>query len=390
MNKKKVLVLGGGFAGVQAAIEMQKSGLFDVVLVSDRDFLFLYPTSIWIPTRETTFDQTAVKLSEIQNANGFKLIIDPVTEIKSAENKVILKNSELSYDYLIIAIGAKKVQHPGIENTLSICGEPESSLALRDKLDALIAKGKGKIAIGFGGNPKDKSAVRGGPAFELLFNIHNKLKKQGIRDSFEFTFFTPMDEPGARMGKSALKIVDRMFSAYNINKRYGKKIKMFKENGVIFEDDSFLESDFTMFIPGNAGHSVMQKSDLPLSEAGFVKINDHGLVEGTSNVYAAGDVAALEGPDWKAKQGHMAEIMARNAVFNIIKTEENSKERKGYQEHLSILCVMDTGDGAAFVFRNSKKNYVIPLPVIGHWMKKGWGKYARLTKTGRMPRIPGL
>ncbi len=390
MNKKKVLVLGGGFAGVQAAIEMQKSGLFDVVLVSDRDFLFLYPTSIWIPTRETTFDQTAVKLSEIQNANGFKLIIDPVTEIKSAENKVILKNSELSYDYLIIAIGAKKVQHPGIENTLSICGEPESSLALRDKLDALIAKGKGKIAIGFGGNPKDKSAVRGGPAFELLFNIHNKLKKQGIRDSFEFTFFAPMDEPGARMGKSALKIVDKMFSAYNINKRYGKKIKMFKENGVIFEDDSFLESDFTMFIPGNAGHSVMQKSDLPLSEAGFVKINDHGLVEGTSNVYAAGDVAALEGPDWKAKQGHMAEIMARNAVFNIIKTEENSKERKGYQEHLSILCVMDTGDGAAFVFRNSKKNYVIPLPLIGHWMKKGWGKYARLTKTGRMPRIPGL
>ena len=390
MNKKKVLVLGGGFAGVQAAIEMQKSGLFDVVLVSDRDFLFLYPTSIWIPTRETTFDQTAVKLSEIQNANGFKLIIDPVTEIKSAENKVILKNSELSYDYLIIAIGAKKVQHPGIENTLSICGEPESSLALRDKLDALIAKGSGKIAIGFGGNPKDKSAVRGGPAFELLFNIHNKLKKQGIRDSFEFTFFAPMDEPGARMGKSALKIVDRMFSAYNINKRYGKKIKMFKENGVIFEDDSFLESDFTMFIPGNAGHSVMQKSDLPLSEAGFVKINDHGLVEGTPNVYAAGDVAALEGPDWKAKQGHMAEIMARNAVFNIIKTEENSKERKGYQEHLSILCVMDTGDGAAFVFRNSKKNYVIPLPLIGHWMKKGWGKYARLTKTGRMPRIPGL
>ena len=390
MNKKKVLVLGGGFAGVQAAIEMQKSGLFDVVLVSDRDFLFLYPTSIWIPTRETTFDQTAVKLSEIQNANGFKLIIDPVTEIKSAENKVILKNSELSYDYLIIAIGAKKVQHPGIENTLSICGEPESSLALRDKLDALIAKGSGKIAIGFGGNPKDKSAVRGGPAFELLFNIHNKLKKQGIRDSFEFTFFAPMDEPGARMGKSALKIVDKMFSAYNINKRYGKKIKMFKENGVIFEDDSFLESDFTMFIPGNAGHSVMQKSDLPISEAGFVKINDHGLVEGTSNVYAAGDVAALEGPDWKAKQGHMAEIMARNAVFNIIKTEENSKERKGYQEHLSILCVMDTGDGAAFVFRNSKKNYVIPLPLIGHWMKKGWGKYARLTKTGRMPRIPGL
>ena len=58
------------------------------------------------------------------------------------------------------------MKHKGIENTLSICGKPEVSLAIRDELDRLIEKGSGKIAVGFGGNPKDKSAVRGGPGFE--------------------------------------------------------------------------------------------------------------------------------------------------------------------------------------------------------------------------------
>ena len=53
---KKVLVLGGGFAGVQAAIDLQKSKLFDVTLVSDRDFLFLYPISIWIPVHKINFN----------------------------------------------------------------------------------------------------------------------------------------------------------------------------------------------------------------------------------------------------------------------------------------------------------------------------------------------
>lgn len=73
-------------------------------------------------------------------------------------------------------------------NTLSICGAPEEATALYGKLDKLIAQGKGKIAMGFGGNPKDSSAVRGGPAFEVLFNVDTYLKRKGIRDQFELTF----------------------------------------------------------------------------------------------------------------------------------------------------------------------------------------------------------
>jgi len=41
---KRVLVLGGGFAGVEAAIYLRKNDL-DVTLVSDRDYFYIYPTS---------------------------------------------------------------------------------------------------------------------------------------------------------------------------------------------------------------------------------------------------------------------------------------------------------------------------------------------------------
>ena len=46
---KKVLILGGGFAGIQTAIELQKKKIFEITLVSERDYLYLYPVSIWIP-----------------------------------------------------------------------------------------------------------------------------------------------------------------------------------------------------------------------------------------------------------------------------------------------------------------------------------------------------
>ena len=122
---KKALILGGGFAGVQAAIELQKKNRFDVILISERDYLYLYPISIWIPTREKSFDDVKVPLTKIQDAFGFNLLIGKVPEIRAAENKIICSERTLEYDYLVIAIGAEKMQHKGQENTLSICGKPE-------------------------------------------------------------------------------------------------------------------------------------------------------------------------------------------------------------------------------------------------------------------------
>jgi len=387
---KKVLILGGGFAGVQTAIELQKKGIFDITLVSDRDYLYLYPISIWVPVHIKEFSDVKVPLASIQKKYPFNLIIDKITEIHAVDNKVVCKNQTLTYDYLVAAFGAEKLQHKGINHTLSICAMPEMALEIRKRLDELVQKGSGKIAIGFGGNPKDKSAVRGGPAFELMFNIHNYLKRKKLRDNFELTFFAPMDEPGAKMGKGALAMMDKMFTSYNISKRFGKKIREFVSDGVIFEDDSKLVSDFTLFISAGTGPALLLNSDLPLSDAGFVKIDNYGQVTGFTNVFAIGDIAAIEGPEWTAKQGHIAELMGRNAAYNIIEIEKGSNKRKGYQEHLNILCVMDTGDGAAFIFRNSKKAYMIPMPVVGHWIKKGWGVYARLSKLGKLPRLPGM
>ncbi len=387
---KNVLILGGGFAGVQTAIELQKKGQFEVTLVSDRDYLYLYPISIWVPVRIKEFDEVKVPLASIQKKYPFRVIIDKVTGISAADKTVTCENQILTFDYLVIAFGAEKMVHKGINHTMSICSKPDMVLEIRSKIDELVSKGSGRIAIGFGGNPKDKSAVRGGPAFELMFNIHSYLKSKKLRENFELTFFAPMAEPGARMGKGALPMLDKMFASYNINKRFGKKIKEFVADGIIFEDDSKLDSDFTMFIAAGTGPALLQDSDLPLSEAGFVKIDDFGQVNGITNVFAIGDIAALEGPEWIAKQGHIAELMGRNAAFNITEIEKGSSKRKGYQAHLNILCVMDTGDGAAFVFRNSTWAFMIPMPVVGHWMKKGWGMYARLTKLGKFPRLPGM
>ncbi|WP_457644505.1 NAD(P)/FAD-dependent oxidoreductase [Persephonella sp.] len=389
---KKVLVLGGGTAGIESAIFLRKEG-FDVEIVSNREFFYIYPVSIWIPTGEVDLEDITISLKELSKSHGFKVTIDEVEGISASEKKVFLKNSgeRSDFDYLVIALGQSKMKHEGIEHTLSICGSPQEALKIKERIQDLIKKGKGKIAFGFGGNPKAKEAVRGGPVFEILFNVHNYLKRLGIRDNFELIFFAPMEKPGARLGEKALKMLDKMFEKMGIKKFTGKKIKRFTKNSVELEDGTVIEADLILFTPGGTGHPAVKNSDLPKTEAGFLKIEDTCQVLNAENIYAAGDVVALEGPEWKAKQGHLAEMMGRIIAHNLaVKEGLKEGELKSYKEHINILCLMDMGDGGGLAYRSEKKAFLIPLPVIGHYLKKGWGIYYKLSKLGRLPRIPGM
>lgn len=389
---EKVLVLGGGIGGVEAAFSLCHK-CFDVELISDRDYLYIYPISIWIPTHEYDWKDVTIPLKDIANTNGFKLTIGKVERILSKEKKVYLEDGTVkNYDYLVIAIGGSKVKHRGIEHTLSICGAPEESLKIRDKLDRLIEKGGGTVAIGFGGNRKDPDGVRGGPAFELVFNLHVYLKKKGIRDKFQLEFFAPMPKPGIRLGEKNAERAYKMLDKFGIRRHFGRKIVEFKPDGILFEGNYFVKSDLTMFIAATDGHPVFQKSDLPLNEAGFVKIEPTCAVPGTDEtVWAIGDSAALEGPKWKAKQGHLAEVMGRIVARNLENKIKGNSERESYVPHLSIMCLMDMGSmGGALVYRNGKRALMLPFPIIGHQMKKFWGWYYKASKLKKIPRIPGF
>ncbi len=377
-TNKHIVVVGGGFAGVEAAIKLRKKK-HQVTLVSDRDYFFIYPISIWIPTDNLDFEKASINLNKLSKKHGFKLVIDEFTGLDEEKNVAQFKSKNIAYDYLIIATGAWKVPHPGIENTLSICGHPEQSVKIRERFNEIVNTG-GNIAIGFGGNPKDQSAVRGGPAFELMFNMIHELKKRKTGKPVTFTFFAPMAEPGKRMGERGYKMLLKMLASYGIEKRVGKKIKLFEKDGVVFGDDSKLKSDLTVFIPASHGPKYITDSTLPVNDAGFIKIDGKCKVSGSKNIYAIGDVSAIEGPDWRAKQGHLAVVKGKIAAYNIDQEINGSIKRKDYISHVNILCIMDIGNGAALVYRKGNKDIAIPLPIVGHWLKIAWGIYFKLSK----------
>lgn len=387
---KRALILGGGFAGLEAAIRLRHAGL-DVTLVSDRPYLWIYPTSIWVATGEYGFEQACLDLGKVAAHHGFGFEVGEVEAIDGAHRSARVGGKQLTADHLVVALGGVPLRPRGVEHTFTISARPESTRKLHEALDALVAKGAGRIAMGFGGNPKDPTAVRGGPAFELMFNVDTLLRRKGLRESFELTFFAPMPTPGERMGPKAVAAVGQSFDKLGIRTRYGKKISGFEAGGtVVFEDGSTLESDLTMFLAAGEGHPVIRASDLPKNAAGFVETDEGCAVTGLPGVWAVGDSAALLGPAWRAKQGHLAEIMARVAAANIVAVEAGTPERESYVPQVELLCLMDMGNGAAYVRRDDQGDKLVAMPRYGHWAKKAWGGYFKLSKLRYVPRLPGM
>jgi len=397
---KRILVLGGGIGGVEAAIslakEFKKKSGYSIELLSDKSTLFIYPLSIWIPIGKRTPEDLSMSLDEIAKLRGFKFRHEKVERILSKENKVITNKAEHTYDYLVVAMGGDKLRPKGIENTLSVCGGAEESVKIRDRFFELVKNGGGTIACGFSGNPKDQTGVRGGPVFEVLFNIDTYLREKKMRDKFKLVFFSPSQEAGKRLGGPGLKALQGLFMHRQIEPVFGKKIKAFQPNGILFEDDHMLETDLTLFTPGMNGHPVFKNTDLPLTEAGFVPINDFCQAdpiddschfEDIDNCYVIGDSSYFSGPDWRAKQGHLAEAMARLVAKNIFLKESGQIQTETFSEHLNILCVMDLGKKAAFIFRDDKRA-MAPIGAWAHWAKVAWEKYYKLNKRGKLPNAP--
>ena len=386
---KKVLVLGGGFAGLEAAIHLSKGGL-DVTLVSNRPYLYIYPTSIWVVTGEREQSQVTLGLADVARRHAFRFLEGAVEAVNGARRTAVVGGQAIAADHLVLAMGGVPLRPRGVEHTHAIGGDPENAVRARAALEALLQRGSGRIAMGFGGNPKDSSSVRGGPVFELMFNVDALLRRRGLRDRFELIFFAPMASPGERMGSRAAAAIREMLGKLGVGMRFGTRIAGFEPGAVLFEDGSRLEGDLTVFVPAGKGHPVLEASGLPLNDAGFVAADEGCAVPGFPGVWAVGDSAALRGPEWRAKQGHLAEVMARVAARNLLAGEAGRSERESYLPHVGITCLMDMGRDAAYVHRDDAVERMVPLPVVGHWLKKGWGAYFKASKRRQVPRLPGM
>ncbi len=362
---KKISILGNGFAALTAVRKLrQLDTKCEITLIAPKKEFVYMPSLIWIPNGKRQATDLIVPLDNFCAKYNVNFHLAKVTGLKQAGRIIETTDGEVENDGLIIATGGRFIKKlAGIENVITPCEGIDSVIKFRDKVKNMDG---GTIAIGFASNPKEKSAMRGGPMFEFLFGLDQQLRNEKRRNKFKLVFFCPAPKPGIRMGERAVEgILSRMKNC-NIETHLGYKMKGFEGNKVKTEGGEF-SADLILFMPGMTGNKWFNGADLPLSEGGMLKANKHCQVNGLDNVYVAGDSGSFAGPGWMPKQAHMADLQAEAAAKNLLDELQGKPIQATFKPEL--MCIIDSNNKGVFTLRTEKRQFVLPPLRVFHWAK---------------------
>ena len=309
-----VVILGGGFGGLAAANEIRNtldSSKVKITIIDKKDWFMVGYAKLWIMNGTRTFENSIGSLNELPKKQ-INFIKDEIIEINPENNFIKTKSKNISFDFLIISMGAvlapEKISGL-IENGFNLYDHNQLN-EINQKLNKIES---GKIAIVIMGMP-----YKCPPApFEASLLVDSMLRKRGIRDSVQIDFYSPAPITLPAAGPEVSKKILDLVNSEKITFHNSEKIKRVESKKLIFENSEY-SFDILLAIPPHIAPKVIYDSNLA-KEPGFIPI-DRNCKTPFGNIFAVGDVTSLTVTDSIAvpKAGIFAEGEGITVAKNII------------------------------------------------------------------------
>ncbi|HXH14074.1 MAG TPA: FAD-dependent oxidoreductase [Alphaproteobacteria bacterium] len=353
--RPRILILGGGFGGLEAAFYVRhKAGdAVTLTLISDHDNFLFKPNTIYIPFGEDP-ETFKMPLSPAMQRKDIALIRAKVHAIHPDHKKVETDAGDVSYDKLVVATGAamRPSEIPGLQEHALTLWTPEDMLKLREALQQTlaIARSGQRQRLLFLVPPNNKCS---GPLYELVLMTDTWLRQQGARDHVDLIWTTVEEGYIQAFGPRLNTVVAEEFEERGIDGRKGYVVRAVEPKQVHYLNGESLDYDLLLTFPPYI--AAVPFPSLPADDRGFVKVEpDSRRVSGTPDVYAVGDAA-----DFPIKQAFLALLQADAAADHIV------AELRGQSAALKFepmsLCVMEELNKATFA--------QVPLKYTGDPMK---------------------
>jgi sulfide:quinone oxidoreductase len=389
MAGKRVLVIGGNFGGLTAALELkyELGEDADITVVSASDRFLFNPSLIWLPFGKRSAGEISFPLEPVFAGHGIGFAHAEATAIDPATRTVSTTSGSHTYDYLIIATGYRN--NFGIVPGLGPDGYAQTITTLADAERAGAAWRKfldepGPVVIG-----ATQGASCFGAAYEFLFNSSHQLRKAKLHDKVSLTFVTA--EPFAgHFGIGGLpggeKLLTMFFKKEGITARTGVAFEEVTGDRIKLTDGSAVPFRYAMVVPPFVGQDLVRSTPGLSDDKGYIPVDDTYQSKAYPEIYAAGIAAQVPVPWHTAvpigipKTGFPTESMAKVAARNIaaaIKGEPPVKH-KDFAD-MAAVCMLDAGNNGVMILADHmlpprKAAVMIPGPQT-HAMKVAFEKY---------------
>jgi apoptosis-inducing factor 2 len=303
---KKVVIIGGGFAGSAAAKVFERNKSFNVTLIDTKDYFEFTPSILRTIIYPDHLKQIQVKhKSYLKNT---KTIIAQVidADLKKIKIKKGNKLRYINYDYLLITSGSRYAT-PMKDASLVIAARSKELKQYHKKLQEsskILIIGGGLVGV------------------EIAGEIIDKYPKKKI------TIITSGPTLIPRQSKKAINYITNHLLKKGADIIYGKRIKEKRGDFFIIDEDTKIKSDLAFFCTGihpNCGF-LTNKLKFNLTKHHKVKVSSSLQFLSSKRIFAAGDIIDIN----EESLAQTAEIQGKIAAYNII-AQEKDETLKNYK-----------------------------------------------------------
>jgi NADH dehydrogenase, FAD-containing subunit len=311
---KRVVIAGGGFAGINLIKKLSKDKRFQITLVDKNNYHFFPPLLYQVATAFIEPSNISYPFRRMfQEKSNLRFHMGCVSRVIPETNTLVTDTGNLEYDYLVLSMGTET-------NYFGMQRVKENALPMKSIDDALNLRNHLLMNMEVAVRTKDIKEKEkhlniviagGGPTGVELAGM---LAEMGA-------YIAAKEYPEIKDLRSHLYLIDAspqllapmskksQQEAYNVLKKLGVQIilntavKDYNDSKVLLSDGREIETNVLIWASGVTAREIQGLPKESITRGRRIIVDEHNKVQGTENIYALGDLS-FQTTDKNFPKGH--------------------------------------------------------------------------------------
>jgi NADH dehydrogenase len=351
MNKKKIVILGAGQAGLALAVKLEKfiQDDYEIILIDKNSYIINYGKLHLLSIGHLSLNDVTRSIQFLLKNKNIKFIQQNILELLPNINTIILEKTKLEYDILIISTGSTLRYNSieGAENHSILFQNVNNALLILDHLkklskekiiDPIVIVGGGSTGVSIAGAIAD---------YCKKYNFKSKILLIESSDTLLKEFSKKIGEIVSE------KLIDK-----NVTIRLNTKILRIEKDGVYTENEEFIRSILTVIAAGRHGSTIKGFETLGTTSEHRIFVNSMCKNIKFDNIFAIGDIAYIINEDKKGYPflSQIANIQATylsNFLNNLLFESNKNDSLAGLKINIRFRMIPLGIDEYVFIYKDN-------------------------------------
>jgi NADH:ubiquinone reductase (H+-translocating) len=299
-EKIKIIVVGGGFAGLNFIQQLFNNKHYEVTLVDKNNYNYFTPLLYQVATSFLEPSSISYPFRKILRKKGIKFRMAELLRVNPENNTIHLSDGELRYDHLVFAAGTKTnffgnesirkkaISIKGIDDALYMRNELMKTMELAAIEHDLAARKKLLTMVVAGGGPTGVEII--GMLAEMRKYITEKDYPELKGAEGDLFIIDGLPVLLAPMSEKTHREAHQVLTKLNVKIRLNTQVAGFENDQVNLSDGEIIETKTLIWAAGVTAHQFEGIPETSLGPGKRMLTDEFLQVKGFDNIWAIGDI----------------------------------------------------------------------------------------------------